>query len=314
MKKTTVWVIVCLIIASVSIIVFTKILNKRIEETVANADQTREVRNNTIEKDGVVYRPDSSVRAYLFLGVDDVGLNYEAYGRGGRTDTLLLFVKKGDELRILEISRDTMTEVDTYDAAGDYLSSGVMQINMQYSFGDSPRRSAYLTKKTVSALLGGVTISGSIALDMSGIAPVVDALGGITVNMEQDCTYIDPGYTKDAEIHMDGKTAERFVRWRDSSMTGSNDARMGRQSWFVRQMLTQADSAGVSLLLDAAEPYLNTDMTAEELQSLLDCTLEESIRVPGETRAGELHEEFYVDNEALQALLLRLFYTPAGRN
>lgn len=309
MKKTTVLVIICLIVSVLAGTALSIIYNKRIERTMAVVDQTTARQDNTIEVNGVTYRPDSNVRAYLFLGVDDAGLDYEAYGRGGRTDTLLLFVKKGDELRILEISRDTMTEVDTYDAAGDYLSSGVMQINMQYSFGDSPRRSAWLTKRTVSELLGGVTITGSIALDMSGIAPVVDALGGITVQMEQDCSYIDPAYTEGTSVTMDGQAAEHFIRWRDSSSVGSNDARMGRHSWFVRQMLTQANSASLNILLQAAEPYLNTDMTAEELQFLLDCTLEETIRVPGETRAGDLHEEFYVDTDALQELLLRLFYT-----
>nr|MCR4804375.1 LCP family protein [Clostridia bacterium] len=200
------------------------IYRDRIQRTLAGADYTPEKEKTTITRDGVVYERREGVRAFLFLGVDDVGLSYEDYGRGGRTDTILLLVKNGEELRILEISRDTMTKVDTYNPAGEYLSSGVMQINMQYSFGDSPRRSAYLTKKTVSKLLGGVEINGSIALDMSGIQPVVDALGGIDVRMEEDCSYISPEYTLDAEVHMDGAAAEYFIRWRDKAV-GSNDVR-----------------------------------------------------------------------------------------
>ena len=300
--------IVCLLIGAALAVVY----KEKIRQTLAGADYTPEVEDTTITRDGVVYERDPSIRAYLFLGVDDVGLDYENYGRGGRTDTLLLFVKDGDELRILEISRDTMTEVETYNTKGTYLSSGVMQINMQYSFGDSPRRSAYLTKKTVSKLLRGVEINGAVALDMSGIAPVVDALGGIDVAMEEDCSYIDPGYTLGAEVHMDGAAAEHFVRWRDKSVVGSNDVRMGRQSWFVRQMLGQGDEANVKRLLDAAGDYVNTDMTVDEMKTLYECKLVETIRLPGETKRGAIHDEFYVDEDALEEVLIRLFYDRAG--
>ncbi len=307
-KKTILLVLVCLLLSAAIFTGLFSAYNKKVAKTLSGVEQTA-AEKDRIVRSGVSYRRDTEVKTYLFLGVDDVGLNYENYGSGGRTDTLLLLVKKDDRLRILEISRDTMTEVDTYDASGDYLSTGVMQINMQYSFGDSPRRSAYLTKRTVTELLGGVRIDGTISLDMSGIAPIVDTLGGITVRMEEDCSYIDASYAKDAVIRMDGQAAERFIRWRDYSIqTGSNDARMGRHSWFIRQMLGQMGETELTELLQAAEPYLNTDMTAEELQALKTCSLTETIKVPGETRAGKLHEEYYVDEEALREIVLQIFY------
>ncbi len=312
-KKAILLAVICLILSAAAGAGLSVVFNRRVERTVSAAVQAEpKPPDGTVEKDGVRYRLDRDVRSYLFLGVDDAGLSYESYGRGGRTDTILLLVKKDDKLRILEISRDTMTEVDTYDADGEYLSSGVMQINMQYSFGDSPRRSAYLTKRTVSELLGDVRIDGTAALDMRGIAPIVDSLGGITVRMEEDCSYIDPSYTANAEITMDGQAAERFIRWRDTSVSGSNDARMSRHNWFIRQMLRQSGEAELTALLEAASPYLNTDMTAEELQGLYGCTLEESIKVPGETRSGSVHDEFYVDEDALSEILIRIFYYRAG--
>ena len=307
-KRALLLAAACLLVSAGIGVGLFSVYNQRIAKTVSNTAPAETAETRTIIHNGDSYRPDESVRSYLFLGVDDVGLSYEDYGRGGRTDTLLLLVKKNDTICILEISRDTMTEVDTYDPAGDYLSSGVMQINMQYSYGDSPRRSAWLTKRTVSELLGGININGVAALDMSGIAPIVDTLGGITVRMEKDCSYIDPEYTADAEIHMDGAAAEHFIRWRDTSVSGSNDTRMSRHTWFIRQMLTQANGESLTALLNAADPYLHTDMTAEEISALYECELAETIRLPGETRRGTLHDEFYVDEDALQELLLKLFY------
>jgi len=311
-KKRILLVAVSLIATVLILAAIYREFNRRVKETASAVTYTPVVEDKTITNDDIIYKPDSQVRSYLFLGVDDAGLDYDSFGHGGRTDTILLLIKRNDELRILEISRDTMTEVDTYNTAGDYLSTGVMQINMQYAYGDSPRRSIYLTKKTVSNLLGGIKIDGAIALYMSGISTVIDTIGGIDVHMEEDCSYIDPEYTQGSVIHMDGNAAERFVRWRDSTETGSNDARMSRHTWFVRQMLSQTGSGSISVLLDVADPYLKTDMTAEEIRALYDCQLAETIRLSGETRQGDLHDEFYIDEDGLQAILLKYFYIPAG--
>lgn len=312
-RKAILLTAVCVLASAVIGVMLSVQFDKKIERAVSAAAEAEKAADDAVVRDGVIYRPNTAIKSYLFLGVDDADLDRESYGGGGRADTVLLLVRNGGELRILEISRDTMTEVDTYDADGQPLSSGVMQINMQYSFGDSPRRSIYLMKRTVSELLGDIDIHGAVALNMSGIGPIVDALGGIAVRMEEDCSYIDPEYTRDAEVYMDGSEAERFIRWRDPTVSGSNDARMSRHSWFIRQMLGQADSASVAALLSAAEPYWNTDMTADEIRALYDCELAETVRVPGETRAGALHDEFYVDQEALQDILLRLFYSPVGK-
>lgn len=310
--KPAVLIVVSALIFSVAMgAVLSTLYNRKIQRTVAKANYTPSVEDTSIMRDGVRYERDGSIRAYLFLGVDDMGLSYEDYGRGGRTDTILLFVKNGGELRILEISRDTMTRVDTYDTEGDYLSSGVMQLNMQYSYGNNPRRSAYLTKRTVSSLLRDVPISGSAALDMSGIEPIVDALGGIEVRMEEDCSYIDPAYEQGATVRMSGAEAKAFICWRDKSLTGSNDERMSRHSWFIRQMLAQADEESISSLLQIADPYLNTDMTAEEIMDLYACELVETVRLPGESRRGVIHDEFYVDEDGLEKVLVDLFYRRA---
>ena len=192
--------VIALILSVAAFLGLKYVYDRKVQRTVAEADYTPEADNDFTRRDGVTYKRDGSVKSYLFL----------------------------------EISRDTMTEVDTYDTKGNYLSSGVMQINMQYSFGESPRRSAYLTKNTVSELLGGVYIAGAMALDMSGIEPIVDALGGIDVEMEEDCTCIDARYTLGANIHMNGDEAGYFIRWRDKSEVGSNDDRMSREENALR--------------------------------------------------------------------------------
>ena len=37
----------------------------------------------------------------------------------------------------------------------------------------------------------------------------------------------------------------------------------------------------------------------------------EILKVPGEVRAGEQHDEFYVDDERLQEMIINIFYREA---
>jgi hypothetical protein len=58
---------------------------------------------------------------------------------------------------------------------------------------------------------------------------------------------------------------------------------------------------------------LTTDLDVSLAESLTGCTLsEETLEVPGEVRAGTLHDEFYVDEEALRALIVETFYVPGS--
>jgi len=276
---------------------------------------------STVIYDGVRYRFNPDLTTVLFLGIDDAqdGAPDGNVGTGGRADALLLFILDDAEqtTTALAISRDTMTEVDVYKTNGDYAYSGLMHINMQYAYGDSPRRSCYLQKRTVSRLLYGMQIDGCISLTMEGIARITEAMGGVTLTMPEDYTDIDGRYTAGAEITLTGPEMERFVRYRDVEETGSNDVRMERQAWLLGEVFRQMKEKGglryVSTLLEQAADCICSDLDAETMKHLADYTLADGTRnVPGATAEGERHDEFIVDEEALRALLIELFYIPAA--
>jgi len=58
------------------------------------------------------------------------------------------------------------------------------------------------------------------------------------------------------------------------------------------------------------KPYLVTDLSADQINDLARYQLDDSGTeyVPGEAVAGEEHEEFHVDDEKLQKLLIEMFY------
>lgn len=90
---------------------------------------------------------------------------------------------------------------------------------------------------------------------------------------------------------------------------------MERHNWFLielfRQMKNDQNKIGVDKILSTADPYLETDLDAEAIQKIMGSNLDEnSKKVPGESKAGEFYDEYYVDETALQELLVDLFYLP----
>ena len=75
MKKLFALLLVVCVIASAAIgALLSAAFNKKIEKTVTASVREETKKDNTVTRDGVVYRPDTSVRSYLFLGVDDADL------------------------------------------------------------------------------------------------------------------------------------------------------------------------------------------------------------------------------------------------
>lgn len=292
-----------------------------------NSTQGEDEWGNRITYQGKQYRRNENLHTILFLGVDqDSESQWDDYddpqagviGNAGRSDVIILFIldDSTQTTTMLTVSRDTMTNVDVYDMKGNFAYSAVMQITMQYAFGDSPSRSLNLTKRKVSELLYGIRIDGALSMTMDGIEKVVDMLGGIELTMPQDYSYIDSRYTEGATVKLNGEDMNHFIRYRDTDVTGSNDDRMARQTWLIGAVFAELKRTGamsfLQEIIDSDPEWLETDCDAELLKLLSKYTISDvKYKVPGETVAGELHDEFYVDEAALQELIINLLYVPA---
>lgn len=275
---------------------------------------------NRVEYDGVEYRRRTDVKTILFLGVDNAytsEFGAGLVGNNGRSDVIMLFVvdTKTKTTELLTVSRDTITEVDVYDGLGELQYSAPMQITLQYSFGNSAKRSCFLTQRTVSELLYDTRIDGYFSLTMDGIPVIVEELGGVTLTLPEDYSYIDPAYTKGATVTLDGDAAERFIRYRDITVMGSNETRSQRLTFLATEVFRQIKNVpdleeAVNRLMSVAGDYIETDLDGETLKLLAGSTVTETCKVPGEVVEGELHNEYHVDEQGLRELVIRLFYRP----
>lgn len=291
------------------------------------AEEKREVSANTESTDsssyitynGKKYQYNSDLRTMLFLGVDkdEVVTVRENTGRSGQSDCLILLVldTENKKTTLLEISRDSMADVKIYGIDGDYMATETAQIATQYAYGDGEKRSCQLTRNAVSNLLYDIPVHDYLSLNMAGIVPIVDQIGGVTITITEEQTAIDPVLVPGATVTMDGILAEKYIRSRDTSVLGSNEQRMERQTQFVQALLEKIKSTedGGNAMLhqfwQAGQPYITTDLSLNMLEKISSYDMDPQIlKVPGEVQAGAEHDEFHVDDAELQELIIRIFY------
>lgn len=284
------------------------------KKTDSSSGQTS---SDAIVVDGVEYRLNTNIQTVLFMGIDKAAKSDMGgrAGENGQSDSLNLLIvdretKKG---QILQISRDAMVDIDIYSASGEKMISEPGQIALQYAYGDGDQESCRLTAGKVSELLYGVHVDSYLSLTMEGMVKAADAIGGITMTIPADYTWIDPAFEEGKMLTMDGEMVERYVRSRDTDVLDSNVQRMQRQSQFMGVLIEKLQAVnGTSdylSLYQQMEPYMVTDMTADEMKALAEYEIDRNtISVPGEVVLKDGHAQYIVDNAQLQEIILKTFY------
>lgn len=314
-SKKNIWIIAGIVL--VCIIAAITIVCSPHEEycNITDAESFSQWHNRIIYK-GSKYHRNKDISPILFLGVDHAdGLEDEIYlGRGGRSDTIYVFLlnKKEKTNTLLSLSRDSMTEVDVYNPEGEYYFSGVMQVTMQYAYGNSDKNSSKLAEKTISELFFDLDFDAYLSVNLEAITKVVDMLGGLTITMPEDYSYIDPRYIKGAVLTLNSWEVEWLLRYRDVTQLESNDDRMQRQTTLILTVVDELKNRGItSMLTDIlkiAKDDITTTANLRTIKNIASYQIANCYSVPGETRAGEIHAEFYVDKNALMDLLVELLY------
>ena len=259
----------------------------------------------------------------LLIGVDWAEMNSPAAsGRyAGQADFLLLltFDKKNRTISTLQIDRDTMTDIRVYGPFGDYTGIRETQICLSHAYGATAAENCENTVWAASRLLGNIPVDGYLALDMSAITALNDALGGVTVTLEEDFSALDPQMVRGATIALQGKQAETFVRGRTGVGDGTNAARMKRQKVFMQKagdLIAEGlerDSGFAGTLLDALSGHMTMNVTRGWL---INKAYESSGYRRTETRTlagthalgADGFTEFRADTDALNDLLTASFF------
>lgn len=311
---------VCIALLLVMIILYSGL--QILESTVLYLEPERWVADSkTIERDGVKYFPRQDITVVMILGINRNGqVEPMPFNEGGAADmiTLMIFDERDETYSLLSINRDSMIEIPVLTETGKIDGTYFGQAGYAHTYGTGMEDSCENTRMAISNFLYGIQIDHYVALSMDAIGILNDAVGGVTVTIEDDFTHIDPEMVK-GKVKLTGKQAVTFVQSRMNVGDTLNLSRIRRQQEymdaFVKLLDEQmtADSAFVVRTFEELSGYIVTDCSANVISGIADryghYTMKENVTPAGENKQGE-YMEYYVDQQALDELVLRMFYAP----
>lgn len=203
--------------------------------------------------------------SFLLLGTDT-----GEFGRKevGNSDTMIVVTlnPKANRTTMTSIPRDTLAEI----VGGGPTS--YQKINAAYALGGN-----VAAMQTVTKLLN-VPFNYYVTVNMAGLEKIVDAVGGIDVNVKFSWQDPDSGNLKFTKgpMHLNGKWALSYARMRHQD---SDYGRQQRQqeviTQIVKKILSAKSLSNYSTLMDSLADSMRTSLTFDEMvqiaQQYSDC-------------------------------------------
>lgn len=318
-QKKAVALCVILILVLVALLGGLRIL----ESTVFSAPEEPAAVSKTVTRDGIDYFPRQDITVVLAMGIDERGpvQSSGSYRNYGESDAVILLILDQTEetCTLLCLNRDSMVDMPVLGIGGKRAGTFHGQLALSHTYGDGLETSCENTRQTVSDLLGGITVDHYVALNMDAIGVVNDAVGGVTVNVTDDFSLVDPSIIM-GEMTLNAAQALTYVQSRHDVGNQLNISRMGRHEEYMEGLMEAireklaADDGFALELYDRVADYMVTDCSANVISALMQrCAhfeLKEVVSPAGENILTEEYYEFHLDEEALEELTLRLFYAP----
>ena len=296
-----------------------------LESTVLSPEVPEQPSTNrkTITRNGVDYFPRQDIKIMLVMGIDQYGPieASDSYNNPGAADmvALLIFDEKNQTIDALALNRDTMLEMPALGIGGREAGTFFGQLALAHTYGTGLEDSCENVRKTVSNLLYGITVDYYVAMNMDAIGILNDAVGGVTVHVSDDFSAIDPSIGT-GEVTLKGEQALNFVRTRKDVGNQLNISRMDRQSQYIESFVASfrdslnGEESFILKTYETVSPYVLSDCSVNTLSSMLsrysEYEIGQILTPKGENVLGETYYEFYLDEEALDTLILELFYAP----
>lgn len=205
----------------------------------------------------------------LLLGVDIVYGGDRRHARAdagsfqGRSDTIMLarFDPISNSFSVLSIPRDTNCDIPGH---------GRQKINGANALGGEQ-----LAMRTVEELTG-VHCDHFVVLNVHGLVELVDALGGLTINIPKRMHYRDRSAKLNINLEagpytMNGTEAMGFVRFRHDAL--GDIGRVQRQELFIQAVMDKALSpsswAKLPSLVSIAQKHVRTDLDVQQITRIL---------------------------------------------
>lgn len=221
---------------------------------------------------GHTYSMKENLINFLFLGIDKENINLQKEtGTQGQADVIILasFDTKTRKTTMLNIPRDTMTDVTVLTPDGLYVGMKNQQICLSYAYGNGKDQSCENTLHAVQRIFYNLPISTYFSLDLDGLEFVNDSIGGVDVISPQTIGEFVAGQS----YHLMGKQADSFVRTRGDEAY-ANLQRNERQKIYMQSFMntvisqTKKDIFTPLNLFNSTAPYSCTNLNPSKVTYL----------------------------------------------
>lgn len=291
---------------------------KKIEE---KTEKVIKAKGDTITYNGKKYELNKHMATVAFIGFD--GRDNDDGTQKGQSDTVMVVALNTDtgEARGIVIPRDSMVAVDTY-SNGSFAGQVTEQLCLQFAYGTDGDNSSALTAAAASRVLDNIPVDYYYTLNIEGVAPINDSIGGVTLVPTQ--TVPGASVVEGQETTLFGTTAEKYVQWRDTTNLTSSLDRTARQVSYVQafasKVLSSAKSNPAMLisLYQAMGDYTWTNLGLDEFSYLATTMLEHGltsfdvVTLQGTMQQGDTFAEFYLDQDNVKQTVVDTFYHPVN--
>jgi LCP family protein required for cell wall assembly len=251
---------------------------------VLQADKAIDEISSPVDEE-VVIPPGEAVNekavAMLLMGIDA-----RAHGGGLNTDVMMVavFNPNSKTATLVTIPRDTNIDVEGYRArkANSFYADFYMNaLNKKKLSKEAAYADAKQEVRNVMSELFDIDIKYSAVINFQGFADVVDALGGVSVDVDMRMKYKDSADGTNIDLEpgvqtLSGEKALDFVRYRKSNNgknMSSDFERNARQSQVIGALTDKMKSfdgvTKIGSVMQAVGKNLTLDMPSKEIKNMM---------------------------------------------
>ena len=258
----------------------------------------------------------------LLLGIDKTTKVEPAKDgiSGGQSDAIFLVTLNPDTkiMDVIAIPRDSIAKIWVYDKNGNFVQTGKAQICLQHGYGDGMELSNERAVNAISNLMYGIPIHSCTSINMGAVGMLNDAVGGVTLESLETFDYAGYSYVKGQTITLKGNQAYEYLHYRDKSRHNTASERLARQKQYINLFIDKAISAAkedlgvVTDVYNIIKDYTVTDLSLDEMvylaSEVVTYDFGEIYSLTGTLDTSRKYERFYLDEAALQDLIIKKFY------
>ncbi|GLX68240.1 LCP family protein [Paenibacillus glycanilyticus] len=279
-KKRRVWLRVVLLLLSAVILII-----------VAYFGYLAFKANDALQKSSTVSNSDVKIPVTESVkkkpvGMVLLGLDTRAKGGGMNTDVMMVavFNPNTKKATVVSIPRDSLLQLEGYGERKANANYATFFSQARSDKGMDKEAAEEDAKRAIRDMLGkffGVDLKYTAVVNFKGFEDVIDALGGIEVNVDMDMKYVDTADGTNIDLKkglqkLNGDKALDFVRYRksnDGRNMSSDFDRNKRESEVVAKIVDKMKSlsgiAKMGEVIDAVGDNMEIDMPPKEIQNLM---------------------------------------------